>query len=104
MYNPPNASAVGFTSHETQCHIIMMKTTVNYYITVRDVLFTYKTSIGGRTVDHSHYLTTIESYAKQGWELAGLIAMPDASLTSTSSTIKLIFQSPAMQGTPGGVL
>ena len=92
-------------SHETQCHIILMKTPVNYYITVRDVPFIVKTSFGGsRTVDHSQYLTTVESYAKQGWELAGHIAMPDASLTSTSSTIKLIFQSPAMQGTPGGVL
>ena len=108
VYNPPTASAVGFMSHETQCHIILMKTPVNYYITVRDVPFIVKTSFGGsRTVDHSQYLTTVESYAKQGWELAGLIDMPDASFegfTSISSTIKLIFQSPAMQGAPGGCL
>ena len=85
-----------------------MKTPLNYYVTVCDVPFIVKMKFGGgRTVDHNQYLAYIESYANQGWELAGLIDMPDASFegfTSISSTIKLIFQSPAGQGSPGGIL
>ena len=60
-----------------------------------------------RSVDHSQYLSVIQAYASQGWELAGLIDMPDASAESfstRSSTIKLIFQAPASNGQPGGVL
>ena len=108
VYNPPTASNVGFMSHETQCHIILMKTPVNYYVTVCDVPFIVKSKFGGgRTVDHSQYLSHIQAYANQGWALAGLIDMPDTSfegITSISSTIKLIFQSPAGQDCPGGVL
>ena len=98
----------GFTSHETQCHIILCKTQENYYVTVRDVPFVVKMSFGGsRAVDHSQYLSVIQAYASQGWELAGLIDMPDASFEgfrSISSTIKLIFQAPAAYGSPGGIL
>ena len=60
-----------------------------------------------RSVDHSQYLSVIQAYASQGWELAGLIDMPDAkaeSFSTRSSTIKLIFQAPASNGQPGGVL
>ena len=58
-------------------------------------------------MDHSQYVSVIQAYASQGWELAGLIDMPDASfegLRSISSTIKLIFQAPATNGQPGGIL
>ena len=51
--------------------------------------------------------STIQSFGSQGWELAGLIDMPDASFegfTSISSTIKLIFQAYAQPGEPGGIL
>ena len=93
-------------SHETQCHIILSKTPVNYYITTHDVPFVVKMSFGGsRSVDHSQYISYIQAYASQGWELAGLIDMPDASMEgmrSISSTIKLIFQAPAANGSPGG--
>ena len=97
-------------SHETQCHIILSKTPVNYYITTRDVPFIVKMSFGGsRSVDHSQYISYIQAYASQGWELAGLIDMPDASYEgitniSMTSTIKLIFQAPAPNGSPGGIL
>ena len=108
VYNPPTASTVGFMSHETQCHIVLAKTPVNYYVTVCDVPFIVKTNFGGgRTVDHSQYIAYIQAYATQGWALAGLIDMPDASFegfTSISSTIKLIFQSPAPPGWPGGIV
>ena len=108
VYNPPTASNVGFMSHETQCHIVFAKTPVNYYVTVRDVPFIVKTQFGGgRTVDHSQYISHIQLYGNQGWSLAGLIDMPDArfeGFTSISSTIKLIFQSPAAPGCPGGAV
>ena len=95
-------------SHETQCHIVLEKTPVNYYVAVRDVPFIVKRSFSGsRSVDHSQYLSTIQSFGSQGWELAGLIDMPDASFegfTSISSTIKLIFQASAQPGDPGGIL
>ena len=97
---------------ETQCHIILSKTVENYYVTVRDVQFTSKNHGGRsethRTVDHSQYLAAIQPYANQGWELAGLIDMPHAPITSfntdTVSTVKLIFQAPATNGQPGGIL
>jgi len=95
-------------SHETQCHIILSKTHENYYVTVRDVPFKVKSSLGGSlSVDHNQYLSVIEAYASQGWALAGLIDMPDAThsgFMSVSSTIKLIFQAPAPNGQPGGAL
>merc|ERR1711963_948820 len=54
IYNPPTASFTGFTSFETQCHIILNKTSENYYVTVRNVPFIVKMSFGGsRSVDHS---------------------------------------------------
>merc|ERR1712226_364379 len=69
VYNPPNASITGFMSHETQCHIILSKTPVNYYITTHDVPFVVKMSFGGsRSVDHSQYISFIQAYASQGWE------------------------------------
>ena len=92
---------------ETQCHIILSKTQENYYMTVQDVPFIVKLSWRKRSVDHSQYLSVIQAYASQGWELAGLIDMPDGSAESfrtRSSTIKLIFQAPASNGQPGGVL
>ena len=58
-------------------------------------------------MDHNQYLAHIQAYASQGWELAGLIDMPDTAMEgfgSISSTIKLIFQAPAGQGAAGGFL
>ena len=109
VYNPPSASYTGLTSQETQCHIILSKTPVNYYITTRDVPFIVKMGFRGSRVDHSQYISYVEAYASQGWELAGLIDMPDASYEgitniSMTSTIKLIFQAPAPNGSPGGIL
>ena len=98
----------GFTSHETQCHIILEKTAANYYFAICDVPFVVTSSGGGRTVDHNQYLAYIKVYASQGWELAGLIDMPDTTIngftTTFTSTIKLIFQAPAEQGAAGGFL
>ena len=97
-----------YGNYETQCHIVLEKTPVNYYVAVRDVPFIVKRSFSGsRSVDHSQYLSTIQSFGSHGWELAGLIDMPDASFegfTSISSTIKLIFQAYAQPGEPGGIL
>ena len=102
-----------YGNYETQCHIVLEKTPVNYYVSVRDVPFIVKSSFGGSmSVDHSQYVSNIQSFGAQGWELAGLIDMPDMSLpgtfysglTSTSSTIKLIFQASAQPGDPGGIL
>ena len=103
---------MSLTSHETQCSIVLEKTPVNYYVTVRDVPFKTKSCCGSNSIDHSEYLGTIQSFGNHGWELAGLIDMPDMSLpgtfysglTSTSSTIKLIFQASAQPGDPGGIL
>jgi len=107
IFNPPLSSDKG-----TQFHMILSKTVENYYVTVRDVQFTSKNHGGRsethRTVDHSQYLAAIQAYASQGWELAGLIDMPHAPITyfntDTVSTVKLIFQSPATNGQPGGIL
>ena len=99
---------MSLTSHETQCSIVLEKTPVNYYVTVRDVPFKTKSCCGSNSIDHSEYLGTIKSFGNHGWELAGLIDMPDASSkrvgTRVSTTIKLIFQSSAEPGDPGGIL
>lgn len=92
--------------------MILSKTVENYYVTVRDVQFNSKNHGGRsethRTVDHSQYLADIQAYASQRWELAGLIDMPHAPITyfntDTVSTVKLIFQAPATNGQPGGIL
>jgi hypothetical protein len=108
VYNPPTVSLTGFTTSETQCHIVLEKTPINYYFIVCDVPFIIETGFGGRrTVDHNQYLTLINAYSNTGWELAGLIDMPDMKLegfTRFSSTIKLIFQAPAVGGGAGGSL
>ena len=107
VYNPPTVSNAGFSSHETECHIVLMRTAMNYYVTTCDVPFEVTSGWGDRTVDHNQYLTYIQAYASQGWELAGLIDMPDTqykSFSTMSSTIKLIFQAPAWQGAAGGFL
>jgi len=106
VYNPPTVSATGFTTTETQCHIVMEKTPVNYYFVVCDIPFIVKMRFGGaRDVDHSQYLTFITAYSSNGWELAGLIDMPDMQfegIGSFSSTVKMIFQAPAFGGGAGG--
>eukprot|EP00092_Neocalanus_flemingeri_P024825 GFUD01026920.1.p1 GENE.GFUD01026920.1~~GFUD01026920.1.p1 ORF type:complete len:384 (+),score=99.22 GFUD01026920.1:49-1152(+) len=107
VYNPPSVTLKGFLSTETQCHIIMMKTPVNYYFAICDVPFFIKYGWRGSTVDHTQYLNIISAYAAQGWELGGLIDLPDVELdgfTSIKSTIKLIFQAPANEGGVGGNL
>ena len=107
VYNPPTVSYAGFAG-ETECHIILMKTAMNYYVTMCDVPFNVTSGWGReRTVDHNQYLTCIQAYASHGWELAGLIDMPDTEyegFSTMSSTIKLIFQAPAWQGAAGGYL
>ena len=104
VYNPPTVSLTGFTTAETQCHIVLEKTPINYYFTVCDIPFIVKTRFSRRSVDDSYYLTHITAYANNWWELAGLIDMPDMQfegLASFSSTIKMIFQAPAYGGGPG---
>ena len=57
-------------------------------------------------MDHNQYLSVVQNHGNQGWELAGLIDMPDsrvAGFGTIVSTIKLIFQAPALVG-PGGYL
>ena len=108
MYNPPTVSLTGFSTSETQCHIILEKTPLNYYFTVCDVPFEVQVKFGGtRTVHHSQYLTYISAYSNNGWQLAGLIDMPDMQregMMTFSSTIKMIFQAPAPGGSVGGYL
>lgn len=104
VYNPPTVSLTGWNKTESQCHIVLAKTPINYHFTVCDVPFTVKLSWSSN-VDHNQYLAYIQAYAAQGWELAGLIDLPDTSIegfTSISSTIKLIFQAPALGGGAGG--
>eukprot|EP00092_Neocalanus_flemingeri_P048356 GFUD01055115.1.p1 GENE.GFUD01055115.1~~GFUD01055115.1.p1 ORF type:complete len:156 (-),score=44.65 GFUD01055115.1:48-515(-) len=105
VYNPPSVTLKGFLSTETQCHIILMKTPVNYYFAICDVPFSVQAGWSGSTVDHTQYLNIISAYAAQGWELGGLIDLPDVELdgfTSIKSTIKLIFQAPASENGAGG--
>ena len=106
IYNPPTVSFTGMFSTETACHIALQKTSVNYYMTVCDIPFTVKMSwSGSSSVDHNQYTAYIQAYAAQGWQLAGLIDLPDTAIegfTTISSTIKLIFQAPALRGGPGG--
>jgi len=107
VYNPPTVSFTGFTTSETVCHIILETVPTNYYFTVCDVPFIVRTSWGGREVDHNQYLQVITAYSSNGWELAGLIDMPDMQfegITSFSSTVKMIFQAPAFGGGAGGNL
>ena len=47
VYNPPTVSLTGFTTAETQCHIVLEKTPINYYFTVCDIPFILKTRFGG---------------------------------------------------------
>jgi len=108
VYNPPTVSMTGFTTTETMCHIILEKTHENYYFAVCDVPFIIRTKFGGsREVDHNQYLTYITAYSNNGWELAGLIDMPDMKfegMTTFSSTVKMVFQAPAYGGGVGGNL
>jgi len=107
VYNPPNISLTGWTTTETQCHIILEKTAINYYFAVVDVPFTVSIGWGSRSVDHNQYLNVISGFANNGWELSAIIDMPDMrheGFTKFSSTIKLIFQAPAFGGGPGGAL
>jgi hypothetical protein len=95
IYNPPTLAVAGIWSGESQCHIIFEKAQFNYCFTVVDLLFTVNGGVGSCSVDHNQYLNAIVQYTKQGWELAGLIDMPDgnvAGLMSITSTIKLVFQ------------
>ena len=93
-------SYTGWASTETQCHLVLVHTGVNYHVTVRNVPFTVHSASFSTesTVDHNQYLAVIQAYAGQGWELAGLIDLPDVGRPgghSITSTIKLIFQAPA---------
>ena len=63
---------------------------------------------------HDTYLSYIQAYARHGWGLAGIMQMGDQSYYEISEesdedgwvwqSIKLIFQSPAKEGCPGGLL
>lgn len=111
FYNPPTVNNMkgigpGFTSAQTYCHMIFEKTPVNYHFHVMDVPFKIQRAsmMGGSTVDHSQYASVIEAFANSGWQLAGMIDMPDISMsgfTSYSSTVKIIFQAPSTTGVGG---
>ena len=86
-------------------------------MTVHDVMLFIETSgkdarRSRRFIDHDSYISCIQAYCNQGWRLAGMIHMDNrADLISGMnfnksfwSTIKLIFQAPAGEGNPGGVL
>jgi len=106
VYNPPTVQQVGMMSAETQCHMVFQKTACNYFVTVCDMPFKVTGGYGGRVVDHNQYLSIVTTHGNKGWELAGLIDMPDGraqGMMAMVSTIKLIFQAPALAG-PGGFL
>ena len=89
-------------------------------MTVHDVMLYIETRgkgdiWGHRFIDHDSYLSCIQAYCNQGWRLAGMIHMDNRVDLITSnntknynksfwSTVKLIFQAPAGEGNPGGVL
>ena len=113
------------TCYESPCHLIFEKSACNFYVTTHDVSFEVDAvcrkgnthAHSRRTiVDHNEYISCIQAYANQGWDLAGMIHMeniskPIDSYTRKSihyktfwSTIRLIFQSPAREDNPGGIL
>ena len=120
------------TSYESPCHFIFEKSTCNFYVTTHDVNFEVDAvsrqvnNIPKQTkrtiVDHDEYISCIQAYVKQGWDLAGMIHMENRSKPITYgtnkgarnktksrnemfwSTIKLIFQSPAGEDSSGGLL
>ena len=115
IYNNKTGWFQSTKSYESQCQIIFEKTSSNYYMTVHDVMLYIKKSRKHdryRFIDHDSYISCIQAYCNQGWQLAGMIHMDNrVDLNRSSeytesfwSTIKLIFQAPAGEGNPGGVL
>ena len=117
IYNDKTEWFQSTKSYESQCQIIFEKTSSNYYMTVHDVMLYIE--IRGkhrhRFIDHDSYLSCIQAYCNQGWRLAGMIHMDnEVDLITPNntknykesfySTIKLIFQAPAGEGNPGGVI
>ena len=99
----------------SQFHIIFQKTPLNYYITTKNVEIPVKLKKYNTGLDHDKYLSYIQAYARHGWGMAGIIQMGDEEYRESSSkrreddrlvwpSIKLIFQSPAKKGSPGGLL
>ena len=101
----------------SQFHIIFQKTPLNYYITTKNVKIPVKLQKYNTGLDHDKYLSYIQAYARHGWGMAGIIQMGDEeyleNIGSSSKSkkdrlvwpsIKLIFQSPAKRGSPGGLL
>ena len=109
---------LGFSSKVSQFHVIFQKTPVNYYITIKDVKIHVKLTRYNTDLDHDKYLSYIQAYASHGWGLAGIIQMGDESYREVYDdyesesevdpwvwpSIKLIYQSPAKKGSPGGLL
>ena len=88
---------------------------MNYYITTKNVKIPAKLQKYNTGLDHDKYLSYIQAYARHGWGMAGIIQMGDEEYRESSSkrreedrlvwpSIKLIFQSPAKKGSPGGLL
>ena len=117
IYNNKTGWFQSTKSYESQCQIIFEKTSSNYYMTVHDVMLYIE--ISGkhrhRFIDHDSYISCIQAYCNQGWRLAGMIHLDNRVDLITSnntknynksfwSTVKLIFQAPAGEGNPGGVL
>ena len=96
VYNPPTVRAQAFsTSATTPCHLIFEQTDVPYCFVVVDAFFEATGGFGSISVNHAPYQQLIAKYVAKGWELAGMIDMPDGNTTGVTrmeSTIKLIFQ------------
>ena len=103
IYNPPVIAQRGLFSGTTQCHIIFEKTATIYTSAVADSAFTVSQSCCSMDVAHQ-YLPSCGAFLKAGWELAGIIDMPDRRLTgmaSGASTVKMIFQAPTTASASG---
>ena len=85
---------------------------MNYLITMQDVKVKVGLEKYNTSLNHDTYLSYIQAYARHGWGLAGIIQMGDESYHKIHDdedryvwpSIKLIFQSPAKEGSPGGLL
>ena len=117
------------TSYKSPCHLIFEKCACNFYVTTHDVnLEVDAESYRGKAIisdirhsrrtiiDHDEYISCIQAYVNQGWDLAGIIHMENISKSVTYNTsnrtliqkfyttIKLIFQAPAGEESAGGIL
>jgi len=110
VHNPPDSTAIGFSTAETSCHLIFQKAAFNYHFCVVDGDFRFELHTWHKNeVDHSRYVSIVNDFACKGWELAAIIDLMDHHKDSTfsdkgSRTARMIFQAPDINGGRGGEL